>query len=91
MASALRARARFSVAVEHWPFIRPFHITGRVFDGVDVLVVTAEADGLIGRGEAAGVYYRGETAESIADQVRRVSADADVFGYPCAGQCEIPL
>jgi len=75
MASALRPRVRFSVTVEHWPFVRPFHITGHVFDGVDVLVVTAEADGLIGRGEAAGVYYRGETAESIADQVRRVSAD----------------
>ncbi len=71
-----RQPVRLSATVEHWPFIRPFHITGHVFDGADVLVVTAESGGLHGRGEASGVFYHGETVESMARQVEAV-IDAD--------------
>src|ERR1700679_476525 len=58
---------------EEWAFKKPFRITGHTFDGVDVLVVTVEENGHIGRGEASGVYYRGETAKTMAEQVKRVA------------------
>lgn len=60
--------------VEHWPFSKPFRITGHTFDGLDVLVVTVESEGFRGRGEAAGVYYRGETPATMAAQVKAASA-----------------
>ena len=65
-----------STAVEHWPFIRPFRITGHTFDGVDVLVTTVESGPFRGCGEAVGVYYRSETAARIAAEVERVATDA---------------
>ena len=65
---------KISATIEHWPFTRPFHITGHTFDGIDVLVVTVESDGVLGRGEAAGVYYHGETPASMAVQVEALSS-----------------
>jgi L-alanine-DL-glutamate epimerase-like enolase superfamily enzyme len=70
---------RISAAIEHWPFLRPFRITGHVFDGVDVLVATVEAGGLQGRAEAAGVYYRGETAVTLAAQVASLAAGVNTL------------
>lgn len=52
-------------ALEHWELWSPFRITGRVFDHVDILTVTISENGATGRGEAAGVYYRDETGDSI--------------------------
>jgi L-Ala-D/L-Glu epimerase len=42
---------------EDWRFREPFKISGYVFDGMPAVIATLTADGLIGRGEAAGVYY----------------------------------
>lgn len=64
---------KISVAIERWPFKRPFRITGHTFSDLDALVVTVERGGLIGRGEAAGVYYRSESAETMAAQVRTLA------------------
>ena len=63
---------KLSTAIEHWAYERPFRITGHTFDGIDVLVATVEHQGLRGRGEAAGVYYRGETAATMAIQVGEI-------------------
>jgi L-Ala-D/L-Glu epimerase len=46
------------VEIEKWWLAKPFRITGYTTEFVDVLVVTLEKDGHVGRGEAAGVYYR---------------------------------
>jgi L-alanine-DL-glutamate epimerase-like enolase superfamily enzyme len=78
LSSASRGPVSISQSVEHWPFKHPFRITGHTFDGIDVLVVTVERGGLIGRGEAAGVYYRGETAELIATQVEAFAANTSL-------------
>jgi len=67
---------KYSSSIEHWPFLRPINITGHTFDGIDLLVTTVEAGGLRGRGEAAGVYFRGETAGSMAAELDRLVADA---------------
>jgi L-Ala-D/L-Glu epimerase len=55
--------------IEHWPLARPFRITGHTFDVIDVLLVSLEQDGHVGRGEAAGVYYHDETPASMLAQI----------------------
>lgn len=55
--------------IESWPLEKPFRITGRTFTEIDVVVVTVRAGEFEGRGEAAGVDYLGESAESLARQI----------------------
>ena len=68
-----------STHIEHWPFHTPFSITGHTFDGIDVLVVTVESGKLRGRGEATGVYYHGETAQSMAAQLQDFTGSPQDF------------
>jgi L-alanine-DL-glutamate epimerase-like enolase superfamily enzyme len=46
-----------------------FTITGLTRNQVDVLVVTLERDGQTGHGEAVGIHYLKETAQSMANQI----------------------
>lgn len=57
------------LAVESWPLLEPFVITGHTWTDCDVLVVSITENGVTGRGEATGVYYLDETAESLYQQV----------------------
>lgn len=57
------------VEIERWPFKSPFRITGYTWDAARVIVVTLMKDGEVGRGEAAGVYYRNETVSSLMEQI----------------------
>ena len=54
--------------IESWPLLGPFVITGHTWTHCDVLVVSITENGATGRGEATGVYYLDETAESICQQ-----------------------
>lgn len=63
---------QLTVRVEKWPYVAPFRITDYVFTGAEVVVVTLVDDGFSGRGEGDGVYYHGETAESIAAEIESV-------------------
>jgi L-alanine-DL-glutamate epimerase-like enolase superfamily enzyme len=56
---------RMKTTVERLKLKAPFRISGYVFDGFDVIVVTLEDGDHRGRGEAAGAYYLGETAETM--------------------------
>ena len=56
---------KFRAEAEQWPMAVPFRITGHVFTTIDVLVVSLEKDGHVGRGEGDGVYYRQETPASM--------------------------
>ena len=47
------------------PLERPFVITGHTFINLEAVVVTLTQDGHVGRGEGDGVYYLGETQESM--------------------------
>ena len=60
---------KLSVHVESWPAIRPFRITGREWTSFDSVVVELSRDGRIGRGEALGVFYLGETAAGLMAQI----------------------
>jgi L-Ala-D/L-Glu epimerase len=60
--------------IEQWPLKAPFRITGHTWEHVDVLFVTLEGEGQIGRAEAAGVYYKKDTPASMLRELESVSA-----------------
>ncbi|MEM6683461.1 MAG: N-acetyl-D-Glu racemase DgcA [Pseudomonadota bacterium] len=61
------------LALETWQLKRPFSITGKTMTHVELLIATIEEDGHCGRGEAAGIFYLGETGESMAAQAKGVA------------------
>lgn len=59
---------KVSFCIEPWVLKEPFVITGHTFTVTEVLFVTIEQDGFLGRGEATGVYYLNETGPSMLAQ-----------------------
>jgi L-alanine-DL-glutamate epimerase-like enolase superfamily enzyme len=68
---------KLTATVERWPVAGAFTIARGAKTHVDVVVVTAEADGIVGCGEATPIYYHGETADSVAEAVQAVSGVPD--------------
>jgi L-alanine-DL-glutamate epimerase-like enolase superfamily enzyme len=60
------------IDIERWPLKAPLRITGYSIAETNVIVVTLTEDGLSGRGEAAGVYYLGETPQSMVGQLEGI-------------------
>ena len=60
---------KLTTNIESWPLSKPLKISGYTFEFADIVLVTLERDGCVGRGEASGVYYHGETAKSIVAQL----------------------
>ena len=60
------------IEIERWPFKEPFRITGYTITDAELILVTLAADGHVGRGEAAGVFYRRETPESMIREIESV-------------------
>lgn len=58
------------IEIERWPLARTFRISGYSFDAVETVLATLIRGGQEGRGEAAGVYYRGETVSSIVEMLK---------------------
>ena len=52
-----------SVRIESWASIVPFRISDHVWEDFPCVVYEIEQDGIVGRGEALGVYYHDETPE----------------------------
>jgi L-alanine-DL-glutamate epimerase-like enolase superfamily enzyme len=65
----VRARRTLRCEGESLPLAAPFRITGHTFTTADVMVVTVGEGRAVGRGEASGVYYFGETPASMREQV----------------------
>jgi L-alanine-DL-glutamate epimerase-like enolase superfamily enzyme len=64
---------KIEVETESWPYRTPFRISRGVEEALDVLVVTLrDEQGHLGRGEAAGVDYAGETIGTTRKQVAAV-------------------
>ncbi len=57
---------------EHWPFKEPFRISGYVFTEAKLIRVSLRDGAAVGQGEAAGVYYRNETPDSMIAQIEAV-------------------
>ena len=68
-----RAPRALEAACEQWRMAYPVTIAGHVMASIGIVEVAVRVDGLAGRGEAAGVYYHGDTAESLAEQIISVS------------------
>ena len=66
---------KLSAHIADWELIRPFSITGKTWVTSPSLVVELSQDGHVGRGEAQGIYYLNETADSIFTQIDELAAD----------------
>lgn len=66
-----------SVRTERWPAREVLRITGRSFDAFEVVVVQVARDGFVGQGEAMGVYYLGDTADSVMAVVESVRDEVE--------------
>ena len=64
----------FSIHIADWELTQPFRISNYEWINSRCLVVQLAEDGFIGRGEAQGVFYLDETAESIQEQAHAVAA-----------------
>jgi L-alanine-DL-glutamate epimerase-like enolase superfamily enzyme len=62
-------KRHLSIHREAWTASAPFRITGRTFDEFESAVVEIVEDGLIGRGEAMGVYYMDDLAPAMVSQL----------------------
>ena len=69
-----RQPLKLVATIERWPLIEPFHITGYVWEYVDVLVVGLERGGFAGVAEAAGVYYRNDMPRAMLAEVESLRA-----------------
>jgi L-alanine-DL-glutamate epimerase-like enolase superfamily enzyme len=70
-------RLKLKVEIEKWELISPFRITGYVFTHLDCVVATVSDGEHEGRGEAAGVYYFGDTPDKIVPQIEAVRAQIE--------------
>jgi len=66
---------KLSAHLENWDLTQPFRISGTEWITSPGLVVQLEEEGCIGRGEAQGVFYLNETAQSIFEQVHGVAEE----------------
>lgn len=62
-------RLKLRAEIEQFPCKVPFRITGYTFEVIDVVTITLEKEGYVGRGEATGVYYRKDTPASMLEQI----------------------
>jgi len=65
----------FSIHIADWELIQPFRIANAEWVNSRCLVVQLSEDGYIGRGEAQGVFYMNETAESILEQAHAMAGE----------------
>jgi len=65
----------YSLHISDWELTQPFRISGFEWINTRCLVVQLGKDGAVGRGEAQGVFYLDETAESIFEQAHAVAAE----------------
>lgn len=57
------------IAIERWRMAQPLRISGHVMTEMAVVVATVTRGRHQGRGEGSPVFYRGETAQSMAAQL----------------------
>ena len=67
-------KRKTSFHLENWMALIPFRISRHTWDDFPCVVCEIEQDGLIGRGESLGVYYLGETEQSMLAQLDSISS-----------------
>jgi L-Ala-D/L-Glu epimerase len=66
---------RVSTHLENWLALIPFRISRHTWDDFPCVVCEIEQDGMIGRGEALGVYYLGETEKTMLEQLNSIAPE----------------
>jgi L-alanine-DL-glutamate epimerase-like enolase superfamily enzyme len=66
------SQLKLRVAVEKLRLSAPFRISGFVFEEQDAVVVTLDDGEHSGRGEASGVYYLGDSAQTMVAAIEAV-------------------
>jgi L-alanine-DL-glutamate epimerase-like enolase superfamily enzyme len=61
--------------IESWESRIPFRISNHVWDDYPAVVCEIEQDGVIGQGEALGVYYLDETEKTMLRQLEAVTGN----------------
>jgi len=64
---------KMSVHIEEWELIQPFRISNFEWVNSRGIVVQLSENGFVGRGEAQGIFYLDESAESIFEQVHEAA------------------
>ena len=67
-----------SAVSKNWPLHKPFRISRDVHTHSETIVCEIADGDIVGRGEASGVSYAGETQDSMLQQIE--SAAADIAG-----------
>jgi len=65
MPAATHRPLELSIRIQPWALLTPFRITGHTWEAVDLLSLSLAAGEHVGRSEAAGVYYKGDTVASM--------------------------
>ncbi len=60
---------KWDCQIEEWPLRVPFVISRRSCTTTEVVALTLKRGGISGRGEAAGINYKGETADSLKQEI----------------------
>jgi L-alanine-DL-glutamate epimerase-like enolase superfamily enzyme len=68
---------RMHVAVEKLRLAKPFRISGFVFEAQDAVVVTLDDGTFRAQGEASGVYYLGDTAQTMTAAIEAVRGEIE--------------
>lgn len=71
MTVQINQRTMLTVKAEQWPLHTPFRITGKTWTHIDGVHVTVRRGGVAGQGEGFGVYYHGETPETMIAQIEQ--------------------
>ena len=72
MAEGPKNKVTLNTAIEAWSNSVPFRISGHIFTELELIVVQLADGQRIGRGEAAGVFFRHETARSMIAEIETV-------------------
>lgn len=64
---------KIDVRVEEWQLTRPFRIAGNEWLSIECVVVQLDDGNVCGRGEGQGVFYLGETIDSMTQQIDAVA------------------
>lgn len=68
---------KLAIHRESWAALAPFRITGRTWNEFDSVVVELMDGAHVGRGEALGIYYTGDTVDTILPQIEKVRAEVE--------------
>ena len=81
---------RCEIRLERWPMREPFRISGHVWDAAELVVAELRDGAAIGRGEACGVYFLGDIAPRIAEQLRALQPEIEAGLDRAALQSRLP-